>query len=111
MNGTLQVPSAQGIILDDDESFVTVIATNAIVTEGNAGSTPAVFTVYRFGSLDGTANVSFATAGSTPGTDYTPVTGMLTFAPGEASKEITVNVLGDAELEQNDVINLTLSAP
>ena len=50
--------------------------------------------------------VEFATADLTAqaGTDYTATNGLLTFAPGETNKIITVAVLGDLIEETNEVL-------
>jgi hypothetical protein len=51
------------------------------------------------------------TAGSaTVGSDYQAVSGTLTFAPGETSKTITVNVIGDRLPEPNETFYVNLSA-
>ena len=109
-NGTVQVGTAQGIIFDDDESYITIVGTNVHVVEGDSGTRPAVFTVHRFGSLDGEATVNYATSGGSPGADYTAATGTLRFLPGEASKEVRVDVIGDTASEQIEsfVVNLSL---
>ncbi len=83
---------------------------DATVTEGNAGTTEAHFTVtmaasestvtVQFDSVDGTA---------TAGSDYTAVTGTLTFAPGEITKDIAVVVAGDTLDELDEVFGVTLS--
>ena len=44
--------------------------------------------------------------------DYEPiVSGMLTFAPGETSKQITVAVTGDQKAELNETFSVDLSRP
>jgi hypothetical protein len=55
--------------------------------------------------------VQYATANGTAiaGADYSSVSGTLTFTSGITSQTITVNVIGDTLLEQNDTffVNLT----
>ena len=43
------------------------------------------------------------------GSDYTAVSGTLTFQPGEQSKTITVNLVNDDVAEQDETFTLTLS--
>jgi cellulase/cellobiase CelA1 len=43
--------------------------------------------------------------------DFTPVTGTLTFAPGETKKIVTVKVAGDALPEANETFQFALSSP
>ena len=86
-----------------------IAADQATVTEGNSGTTPATFTVTREGHLaPGTATVSFSSPAATSA-DYTNATQTVTFAAGEASKQVSVNVTGDAVAEANDVVTATIS--
>ena len=55
--------------------------------------------------------VDYATVSSSAvgGSDYTPISGTLTFAPGETSKTVSVTVLDDALDENDEVCILQLS--
>ena len=79
--------------------------------EGNSGTTTATFTVTRTLPNGGAATVDYATAGATatPGTDFAPETGTLIFALGDASEEITIDVVGDRldELDESFFVNLS----
>jgi len=82
------------------------------LTEGTGTTGPsATFTVTRFGPTGAPATVNYATAGLTPGTDYTPVSGTLTFAPGETTKTVTVPVIADSITEPVETFFLDLSSP
>ena len=86
-----------------------IAADQATVTEGNSGTTPTTFTVTREGHLAaGTATVSFSSPTATSA-DYTNATQTVTFAAGEASKQVSVNVTGDTVAEANDVVTATIS--
>ncbi|MEF8730116.1 MAG: Calx-beta domain-containing protein [Accumulibacter sp.] len=86
--------------------------------EGNSGVTTFSFTVIRSsGDLDA-ASVSYAVTGAGPNPagadDFAAQTlpfGTLEFAVGETQKTVTIEVLGDALLEFDEVFTLTLSAP
>ena len=83
------------------------------VTEGNAGTVAAVFTVTRSGNLDGITTVSYSTAngGAVAGSDYVAVANtVLTFSPGEATKTITILVNGDLTDEYDQGFSVNLSA-
>ena len=57
--------------------------------------------------------MSFATANGTATTsnnDYVAKTGTLTFAPGETTKTITIEVKGDNRREANETFYLTCPA-
>jgi len=64
-------------------------------------------------TLTETVTVDYAaTAGSARnGKDYTLSPGTLTFSPGQVAQSITINVIDDREVEQDETIVLTLSNP
>ena len=97
---------------------LSIAAANASLNEGNSGSTAFTFTVTRTGSTTGASTAAFAVAGSganpAAAADFTGgvlPTGTVSFAAGEASKTITVNVAGDAAAELNEGFTVTLSNP
>jgi hypothetical protein len=81
------------------------------VTEGNAGTTNAVFTVtLANGPASGNVTVLATTSSGTAvaGTDFQGTSTSLTFAPGETTKTITVPVIGDLVYEGNETFSLQL---
>ncbi|MCZ8192075.1 MAG: hyalin, partial [Microcystis sp. LE19-338.1B] len=112
--------TAIGTIQNDDVAVPTlaIAATNASQTEGNSGSKAFTFTVTRADNTTGTNNVNWAVAGT--GTNPANASdfigglfpsGTLSFAAGETSKVITVNVQGDTTVEPNENFTVTLSNP
>ena len=81
------------------------------VTEGDAGDTTATFDVELSQESDQTVEVDYATVNDTAvaGEDYEAATGTLSFAPGQTSKTITVNVSGDTNVENNESFFLELN--
>lgn len=81
------------------------------VAEGHTGTTSATFTVTLTGASAQTVSVAYSTGTgtATAGSDYQAASGTLTFAPGEASKTITVPVYGDRVGEPNETFNVNLS--
>ncbi len=76
------------------------------------GTTNAVFTVELSAASTTPVTVTYKTvAGTADGSDFTPVSGTLTFAPGEMKKTVTVKVAGDARQEANETFQLSLSSP
>jgi len=70
--------------------------------------------VSRTGGVSSTVSVDFATSDGTAkaGSDYTAVSGTLTFAPGELSKNIIIPITEDRLFENgNETFTLTLSNP
>jgi glucose/arabinose dehydrogenase len=91
----------------------TLSIDNVTVTEGNAGTTSAVFTINLSAPSSQTVTVHYATANGTAvaGTDYTAASGTLTFAAGATSHTITVAVTGDTVNEANETFTVNLSTP
>jgi hypothetical protein len=95
---------------------LAIAATNANQTEGNSGSKAFTFTVTRADNTTGSNNVNWAVTGSgsnpTNATDFVGgllPSGTVSFASGETSKVITVNVQGDTTVELNENFTVTLS--
>jgi uncharacterized repeat protein (TIGR01451 family) len=102
--------------LDNNTSSFPVLAKVSIndvsVTEGNSGTTPAVFTVtLQPANATLTAAVDYqTTSGSaTSGVDFLATSGTVTFLVGETTKTITVPVIGDSIVEGNETFNVQLS--
>jgi len=77
----------------------------------NGGS--ATLTVHRSVGARGTVTVPYTTFGgnATPGVDYQPVSGVLTFGPGETDKAILVPVLANPHDRYDEGIGVYLGAP
>ncbi len=85
---------------------------DVIVAEGDSGTVAAVFTVVMHGSTNSTVTLDYSTANGTAhaGSDLEEVPPTpLVFHPGETSKTITINVMGDTldEPNENFFVNLT----
>jgi Calx-beta domain len=76
------------------------------VTVSSASGT-ATFIVSLSASYTGTVTVNYATADQTAsaGSDYRSASGTLTFAPGETSKQVTVDVINDGTITPLVVTN------
>jgi hypothetical protein len=86
---------------------------DASVTEGNAGTTPASFTVTLSAVAGQNVTVAYATANgtATAPSDYTAATGIVTFPPGQTTRSVVVSVAGDTTLEPNETFTVSLSSP
>ena len=98
-------------LVDTSRSRISV--SDASVTEGNGGTTTAVFTVSLSTAAAGPVSVDYATADGTAkaGSDYTATRGTLTFDPGQTSKTISVPILGDSVVEADETFTVNLSNP
>ena len=101
---------AVGTIVNDD-ARITVADTS--IVEGNDGTTGLAFTVKLSAAASGPVTVAYATSNGTAraGEDYVARSGTLTFAAGETSKVVNVQVTGDRAIEANETVKLTLSSP
>ena len=82
-----------------------VVSINDVnVTEGNSGTTNAVFTVTITGTRASDVTVNWYTYAGTAlsGIDYQHTTGVLTFTPSDTQKTLTVPVYGDTAYEPNE---------
>ncbi|MFO0892968.1 MAG: Calx-beta domain-containing protein [Isosphaeraceae bacterium] len=72
---------------------------------------PALFTVRLNHAVPTTVTVGYATTAGTAqaGSDFTAVSGALTFAPGETNKTIIVPIVDDAVFEGDEAFTVTLS--
>jgi probable HAF family extracellular repeat protein len=102
-------------ILLTDENFAMPLVTiaNTSVTEGNSGSTNALFTVSLSKASTQTITVRCATADgtATAGSDYLAAAATLTFAPGQTSRTFSVSVLGDRIADYGETFMVALSNP
>lgn len=103
--------SAVGKIIDDDEAKLSIA--DVSVTEGQSGTTPAVFIVTSSNPADRPITVNFATSDGTATTpdDYAQTGGTLTFVPGDQQESATVPVVGDTIDELAETFMVTLSGP
>src|SRR5215204_10380 len=84
---------------------------DAVVVEGNSGTTQATFVVALSGPTSQSVSVSFATSNgtATAGSDYIATSGALAFAPGEVEKPVVVLVNGDTVDETQETFFLDIS--
>lgn len=112
-SGDLGSPSTAVLTITDDDPQPTLSINDVTVTEGNSGTTNAVFTVTLSAVSGQTVTVNYQTADGTAtvaNNDYTAIPStVLTFLPGETTKTITVLVKGDTNAEANETFFVNLS--
>jgi len=86
---------------------------DASAAEGNSGTSALSFVVTLSATATQTVTVRYATSDgtATAPADYVSAGGALTFQPGETSKSIAVSVVGDAAIEPDETLTLTISDP
>ena len=97
-------------IKSNDGIWISVGIGDVTVTEGSTGTRNASLTVTLAAASSQTITVNYATANgtATAGSDYQAQSGTLTFAPGQTTKTITIEVKGDSKQEVNEMFYLDL---
>src|SRR5262249_47930669 len=108
-NATIADGRGVGTIVDDEPR---VSISDGTKKEGNGHRTTLfVFTVTLSAAYDQPVTMSYRTTDGTATTgdnDYVAKTGTLTFAPGETTKTITIEVKGDNKKEADEYFYLDL---
>jgi len=109
-NGRIADNQALATISDDDLPPGISIADTAI-TEGNSGTTAATFVVSLSTASSKTVRVNYASANGSAiqPADYQPGSALVTFNPGEVSRNIQINIVGDTldEIDETFLVNLS----
>jgi subtilase family serine protease len=84
---------------------------DAMAIEGDPNASQAVFPVTLSCPSEQPVHASFATEDGTAvaGEDYLPVSGVMTFLPGETSKSVVVEVVDDPDSEPNEDFSVEIS--
>ncbi|MBF0491760.1 MAG: hypothetical protein HQM15_03170 [Deltaproteobacteria bacterium] len=98
-----------GTLLNDD-SPPTLSITDVSQPEGNAGTSNMGFMVTLSAMSGKSVSVNYATADNTAtaGSNYSSLSGVLSFNPGESSKTINVSILGDKKVEPDEIFFVNL---
>lgn len=100
-----------GAILIEDIAVVPSVQFSAAAYAVNKNVGVATITVTRTGPAFGDASVIYAVSNGTAiaGTDYTAVSGTLTFAPTDTAKTFDVPIINTATPNEDLFVNLALS--
>ncbi|MER0439648.1 Calx-beta domain-containing protein, partial [Emticicia sp. W12TSBA100-4] len=101
---------ATGTIVNDDISTISI--NNPTVAETNTGTTTMTFDIQMSNPSDADVLVNYATVDNTAtitDNDYTSTSGVLTFAAGQTTKQVSVTINGDCKFESNETLILRLS--
>lgn len=113
--GATITTSSLAVTINDDEAYPLMSIDNPSVGEGNTPlASKLVFDVALTTASGQTVTVDYRTVdgypgAATPGVDYQPVSGTLTFAPGEVVKTVTVPIIGDTTYEPTETVYVALS--
>lgn len=111
-NATVQDGLGKGTIIDDDPVPLLSIG-DVFITEGDAGTTDAVFTasISALSALDVTAEYTTSNGTALSGPDYVLSAGLLTITSGALRTTVVVPVRGDLFEEDEEVFYVDLSNP
>lgn len=90
-----------------------IVISDRTVTEGNSGTTNAVFNVTLSPPASGPLSLNYATVAgtATSGSDFVATSGVLNWSAGQSTKTITVPVIGDTLDESDETYTVQLSGP
>ena len=108
---SLGTPKMAVLTIADNDAPSTLAVSDVSVTEGNAGTVAASFSVSLNKASGQTVTVKYASVNvtATSGEDYQAASGTLTFAAGETTKTFNVTVNGDSATEPDETFNVNLS--
>ena len=111
-NATIAHGTGTGTITNDDPTPALSIG-DVSMTEGNSGTTNAVFPVTLSAASSRAVVVSYATVdgSATAPSDFASTSGTLTFSPLSTTRTISVPVTGDTTAETDETFALNLSNP
>ncbi|TYP74749.1 Calx-beta domain-containing protein [Paenibacillus methanolicus] len=101
-----------GVTIKDNDP-AGVLQFSPFTTTVYEESKQVTMTVARTGDTSGTASVAYATKdySALAGRDYAAQSGVLTFAPGETQKKITITMYDDSVKEWFEYFSILLSNP
>ena len=105
--------ATDGVTGSDGGALPALSIADLSVTEGNGRHSHFMFEVMLDRAADGPVTVAYSTANgtATAGADYMAASGTVTFAAGETSKMVHVDIAGDVLAEGNETFTVNLSAP
>jgi Calx-beta domain-containing protein len=114
VGATIADGEGKGTITDNDAPPSVSSAATLTVPEGNSGDTPVASIEVTLSAVSGRqVSVDYSTVdgSATGGSDYNPSTGTLDFPPGQTSRSVLVQVVGDDSSEGDETFDLDLANP
>jgi len=110
-NATLGTTTAR-ITIEDDELPPVLTIQDLELREGSEGTTRGAVMVLLSGPASEPVVVEFQTtaASATAGVDFVMQQGTIAFAPGELTKEIELDIIGDRLVEDDETFTVTISS-
>jgi uncharacterized delta-60 repeat protein len=99
--------------IEDSDAYGTLAFSQPFYQADENGGVTTI-TVVRHDGSSGTVSANYSITPAdplSPGRDYVPTGGTLTFGPGESSKSFNITLLDDTESDGNKALILTLAGP
>jgi len=110
--GAVLGTAVQTVTIVDNEVQPTVsLSSSSFNCPETAGSADITVNLSAAAGLPVTVDYATSDGTAAAGSDYTSLSGTLTFTPGETSKTITVPILNDSIYEATETADITLSNP
>jgi hypothetical protein len=112
VGAAIGTPSQGTGTITDNDPTPSLGINDVSVTEGNAGTVLATFTVTLSAASGRPVSVNYATSNGTAtigAGDYVAASGVLSFPTGTTSRQVSVTVNSDLLNETNETFNLNLS--
>ena len=114
VGATIADGEGKGTITDNDAPPSVSSAATLTVPEGNSGDAPVASVEVTLSAVSGRqVSVDYSTVdgSATVGSDYNLSTGTLEFPPGQTSRSVLVQVVGDDSPEGDETFDLDLANP
>jgi hypothetical protein len=111
---TLGTRNTSVLNIVDNDPTPTIVINDVTVGEGDSGLTTALFTLSLSAPSGRQLNVRFSTFGGSAfaNSDFQFVSNVVvTFDPGETTKTVPVNIIGDTFVEPNETFTARLNLP
>ncbi len=107
----LESPESNPAYFNYDERIYVQFESS--VSGGSEATSPALIKVILSRSSEKTITVNYSTSDGTAkaGVDYTASSGILTFDPGVTTQTISIPILNDTKVEENEIFFVKLSNP
>ncbi|MEM9653319.1 MAG: Calx-beta domain-containing protein [Actinomycetota bacterium] len=113
--GTATIGDGTGEVTITNDDSVSVSIADGSIVEGDAGTSALLLDVTLSAAAPETVTVEVGTADGTATTadsDYTAVSGqVVTFAPGQTAKQVSIPVIGDEQFEDDEDFTVNLTNP
>ncbi len=113
INAQLGEPGVAALSITDDDPPPTVTIDDVNVSEGDAGTSNANFSVSLSSPSGKTITLNFATADGSAkaGSDYAGGAGVITFSPGVTTRSLLIPVIGEVVRESDETFSVTITNP